>query len=411
MVDSSRELSSVYCKGMTSQIAIFNPLGVAVASDTVSTIVSTTGITKTMNNAQKIFALHEPHLLVVVESGSALSNGIHMQLLINEWSRTLKNSMPAVKEYAQSFAGWYSTTSDLVPKESDWDEVNWQLNDHYHRIKRRIKDDITDATSEEEAIACFKFHAEAELESLGELELFEGATDEDDAALLTELNIDLIEKIDAIFQDIFGLDEARETLIKCAPLALSRYHSTSADSDLGFIGFGEKEFFATSVVMHCRARYGKVARVKIEDALGASASDQSGIIRTFAQEEAIHGFLRGAQYDLMESVYRYIWSKLTDDVEAIDEAKLNSAREFIGGIRKHVESIQSEHFISPMLDTIGSLSLIDVASLARSLVGMQAIRSAASPEPASVGGFIESLVIDRASGIRWIHRLPQITTE
>lgn len=67
--------------------------------------------------------------------------------------------------------------------------------------------------------------------------------------------------------------------------------------------------------------------------------------------------------------------------------------------------------MSPMLDTIGSLSLIDVASLARSLVGMQAIRSAASPEPASVGGFIESLVIDRTHGIRWIHRLPQITSE
>ncbi len=238
MVDSSQGPSAVYCKGMTSQIAIFNPLGVAVASDTVSTI-STTGKTKTMNNAQKIFALHEPHLLVVIESGDALSNGIHMQLLINEWSRTLENAMPTVKEYAQSFAEWYSTTSDLIPKESDWDEVNWQLNDHYHRIKRRIKDDLTDATSQEEAIASTKFHTQSALESLKQFELFEGATDEDDATLLTELNIDLIEKINAIFQGISGLDEARETLIKCGQLALSRFHSTTADSDLGFIGFGQ----------------------------------------------------------------------------------------------------------------------------------------------------------------------------
>jgi hypothetical protein len=93
------------------------------------------------------------------------------------------------------------------------------------------------------------------------------------------------------------------------------------------------------------------------------------------------------------------------------EAKLEGAREFMSGLRKHVDKIQFDRFVSPMLDTIGSLSLIDVASLARSLVGMQAIRSAATPEPASVGGFIESLVIDRASGIRWIHRLPQLTSE
>jgi hypothetical protein len=93
------------------------------------------------------------------------------------------------------------------------------------------------------------------------------------------------------------------------------------------------------------------------------------------------------------------------------EAKLESAREFMSSLRQHVDKIQFDRFVSPMLDTIGSLSLIDVASLARSLVGMQAIRSAATPEPASVGGFIESLVIDRASGIRWIHRLPQLTSE
>ena len=114
---------------MTSQIAVFNPLGVAVSSDTVTTISTERG-TKTTNNAQKIFPLPEPHLLVVIESGSVISNGIHMQLLINEWSRTLKNPLPTVKDYAKSFADWYSTDSDLIPKESELNEVHSQLNEH-----------------------------------------------------------------------------------------------------------------------------------------------------------------------------------------------------------------------------------------------------------------------------------------
>jgi hypothetical protein len=395
---------------MTSQIAVFNPLGVAVASDTVTTISGAQG-TKTTNNAQKIFPLPEPHLMVVVESGSVVSNGVPMQLLINEWSRTLKNPLPTVKDYAKSFADWYSTDSDIIPNESDHREVNWQLNHHYHEVKRRVEYDKTDATSEEEVSASLKFHAQAGLEWLEQLELYEGATDGGDSALLIDLNMDLIEKINVIFQDIPGLDEVRETLIKCAPLVLSRFQPTNADSDLGFIGFGEKDFFATCVLMNCRARYGSVARVKMEDSFGASALEQNGKIKSFAQQDAISGFLTGAQYDLMENTYSYIWSELTDDVDANDEAKLDSTREFMAGVRKHVEKIQYEYFVSPMLDTIGSLSLIDVASLARSLVGMQAMRSAASPEPASVGGFIESLVIDRANGIRWIHRLPQITTD
>ena len=395
---------------MTSQIAVFNPLGVAVSSDTVTTISTERG-TKTTNNAQKIFPLPEPHLLVVIESGSVISNGIHMQLLINEWSRTLKNPLPTVKDYAKSFADWYSTDSDLIPKESELNEVHSQLNEHYYEVKHRVEADIAAATSQEKISASLKFHAQAGLEWLEQLELFEGASDTDDAELLTELSIDLNYKIDYIFKDISGLDDARETLIKCAPLILSRAQSSAMDSDLGFIGFGDKEFFATSVRMFCRARYGKVARVGIADSFGASASDQSGSIACFAQDNAIWGFVRGTQYDVMESAYGYIWSELTNDVEPDDEAKRDSASELIAGLKKHVGNIATEYFVSPMLDTIGSLSLIDVASLARSLVGMQAMRSAASPEPASVGGFIESLVIDRANGIRWIHRLPQITTD
>ena len=207
-----------------------------------------------------------------------------------------------------------------------------------------------------------------------------------------------------------GLDSVRETLIKCAPLVLSREQETLMDTDLGFIGFGEQEFFATSVRLSCRARYGKVARLTIAESFGASASDKSGSIACFAQDSAIIGFLRGAQFDHKESIKQYIWSVLTDDGENEDEEQLKRTHQFIEGLNEHIQKMEWERYVSPMLDTIGSLSLIDVASLARSLVGMQAIRSAASPEPASVGGFIESLVIDRVSGIRWIHRLPQITT-
>jgi|688.fasta_scaffold219170_3 hypothetical protein len=395
---------------MTSQIAVFNPLGVAVASDTVTTISTDQG-TKTTNNAQKIFPLVEPHLLVVIESGSVISNGVHMQLLINEWSRTLEKQLPTVKEYAHSFAEWYSTESDLIPKDSELREVHLQLNDHYYEVKHRVEADAMNANSEEDVVESFKLRAQQGLEWLEKLDLFDGATDDGDAALLNDLNVNVLEKIDFIFKDIPGLDEVREILVKSAPLVLSRSQSSSQDSDLGFIGFGEKDFFATSVRLRCRARYGKTARVTIADAFGASVFNQSGSIACFAQDNAIFGFLRGAQFDIMESAYGYLWAELTDDVDETDEAKLKSADELLSGLRKHIEKIQSERFIDPMLETIGSLSLIDVAALARSLVGMQAIRSAASPEPASVGGFIESLVIDRANGIRWIHRLPQIIKE
>ena len=68
---------------MTSQIAVFNPLGVAVASDTVTTLTTEGGV-KTTNNAEKMWPLVGGHLVVVAVSGSVNSNGIHSRLLIAE---------------------------------------------------------------------------------------------------------------------------------------------------------------------------------------------------------------------------------------------------------------------------------------------------------------------------------------
>lgn len=406
MVLENRDACSDYFPIMTSQIAIFNPLGVAVASDTVTTVSGERG-TKTTSNAQKMWFLGDPHLVVVIQSGSIPSNGIHTQLLVKEWSRSLTNQLPTVEDYARSFAEWFSASPQIIPTESELPEVHWQLNDHYYEVKRRVLIDSEEVESQEEMASLLLYHANSGLEWLMTLENFPGVTDEDDAALLEKLDVDVDEKIDFIFKDIPGIEEAREILKKSAPLVLSRAQVSDRDSDLGFIGFGASEYFATSVRMSCRSRYGKTARIIIEEAFGASAGTQSGCIAVFAQDQAIQGFLRGAQQEVLESAYRYIWGHLTEHLDDDAEDQVNELRDVMKALRQHVDRFQTEHFISPMLETIGTLSLSDMANLASSLVGMQAIRSAASPEPASVGGFIESLVIDRSDGVRWVSQLPR----
>jgi hypothetical protein len=392
---------------MTSQIAIFNSLGVAVASDTVTTVSNEYG-TKTTNNSQKIFPLSSPHRLVVIDSGSVRSNGIHIRLLLSEWSQTLTEALPTVSDYAINFKEWFANSAYLIPPDSDAHEVNLLLNEHYYEIKRRVKADAIGANSESEIAEIFRFHANSARQWLDGLELFDGATDQADAALIDALGVDLIEKVDYIFAGIPGLDEVREMLIHDAPLVLSRSQPSDHDTDLGFIGFGKDEFFAKSVKASCRARYGQVARIKLNEPFGASP-EAGGSINTYAQSNVLHGFLRGAQHDVLHAINTFIWSKLTEGIDEGDEEGFDKARQFVSDLENHVEEFSFKQFVSPMLDTIDSFSLVDIASLARSLVGMQAIRSAASPEPASVGGFIESLVIDRANGIRWIHRLPQIS--
>jgi hypothetical protein len=223
--------------------------------------------------------------------------------------------------------------------------------------------------------------------------------------LLEELEIDLDDKIRHFLGKFPGVDEVMDVLHKSAPLVLSRMQDTPSDSTFAFIGFGSEDYFATSVQVECRGLYGNVARAFVNEPFGASAHTRSGAIAFYAQDAAMTGFLRGAQYDVMDVAFRKVWERIGAHLE--DEAELAEAREFMASLQSSVDKFQTDSFISPMLATIGTMSLLDIANLASSLVGMQAIRSAASPEPASVGGFIESLVISRAEGVRWINRLAQ----
>ena len=390
---------------MTSQIAIYNPLGVAVASDTVTTIPSDRGI-KTTSNAHKLWTIGDNHLIVVAHSGAVQINGIHSELLVSEWARTLSSALPTVVDYANSFASWLASSPDWIPVESEVREIHRHLNDHYYEIRRRLEVDEPSVSNEGEFVEMFKHHVNAGLEWLEQLESYDGVTDESDADLIIRLEVDLDEKINYIFKEVPGLEEVRDILKKSAPLVLSRAQESSNDSDLSFIGFGRDDYFATSVKVSSRGRYGSGVRAIMGEAFGASADSQSGSISTFAQSNAMQGFLRGAQYDTLDRVYDYLWDHFVGEDDS-DATKKQEASELIAGLRKQIEKFQWESFISPMLDTIGTLSLTEMGNLASSLVGMQAIRSAASPEPASVGGFIESLVINRAEGIRWINRLPR----
>jgi hypothetical protein len=389
---------------MTSQIAIFNPLGVAVASDTVTTLTTEGGV-KTTNNAEKMWPLVGGHLVVVAVSGSVNSNGIHSRLLIAEWNRSLNDPMASLQDYAESFSTWLSREENLIPIDSEIGELHYYLNNHYYYIRAQVIEEAQELP-EEEIPRVFKEHTELGLEYLKSLPLFEGVSDEADAELLAKRGIDLDDKIDYIFKDFPGLDEVRELLKESAPLILSRAQPMPNDTDLAFIGFGSSEHFAQSIKLTCRGRYGGHARVAMGDPFGASATNSSGSIQTFAQSDAIFGFIRGAQHQVLDQAFEFTWDFVVSQFENSDDG-VAKAREVIDGMRKHVHDYMFESFAAPLLDTVGALNLKDAADLAESLVGIQAMRANASPEPPGVGGFIESLIIDRFDGIRWVKQLPR----
>jgi hypothetical protein len=389
---------------MTSQIAVFNSLGVAVASDTVTTH----GIgqsAKTTNNAEKIYPLQHPHLVVVIHSGAVRINWINSQNFITEWSRATQNALPTIADYPRSLVQWISEDERLINPQSEIELIKRVLNDHYSEVFQRTRA-LAERENEPLAVSDALLTAsQSGLEYLQQLPNFGNCTDEQDQALLTSSDIDLDEILKSWFEELDGFDAAKGILCQSAPLVLSRQQHMPFDSEFGIIGFGADDYFAKSVRVRIRGRYGNFVRCIIQEEFGTGNNFTSGSIAFFAQFEAMAGFLRGAHHSLIDEIIAQAWEEIYLALDPpIDEEVANKVSE---KLRAFVNEFQGREFQGPMLETIGGISLPGLAELAESLVGMQATYAvAAGKGVTTVGGFIESLTIDRAHGIRWVKRLP-----
>ena len=391
---------------MTSQIALFNQRGVAVASDTVVTLTSEGG-TRTVGNIQKLWPIGEQHLVVVAVSGSTTINQVDGRVLIAEWSKTLQTPLASVRSYADSFVGWLNSKSAPISNTNEMMQARSILLTHFDEIGDLVLDAAPpgEVTAEFAAQTLMRIATES-IQSLESFPLFTGADEEEDTRLMADPDVDIDGLLSTVLDDFPGLDDAREALWKSGSLCLSRAQKIPGLTTIAFIGFGCDEQFANSVRLQCRGRYGGVLRATIDQPFGVSLDNLGGAISFFAQQDAMQGFLRGVDSSALDLINRHYWMAIAERLGDAGNGK-DVATEIVRKVRGTVASELESTFVHPMLDTMSSLSLGDLADLATALVGIQAMRANASPTPPGVGGLIETLVIDRADGIHWLQRLPR----
>lgn len=392
---------------VTSQIALFNSLGVAIASDTVTTHTQGSSV-KTTNNSEKIWLVGPDHLVAVVVSGSVVVNGSNVRNFVTEWSRTLDGPLETIAEYPESFSRWLQANTHLASNESQLYRVQSAVHDHYSFMARRLRYLLNPENGENEPTEVWASVLGEAQEYLQGLPLFDGATDQEDAALLAVEDVGFEKLVSDLLSSFDLYEQHQPAVLQQAPLVLSRVQGMPGDAELGFVGFGATDHHAKSVRVNLRGCYGDRWRLAIDKPFGSDGSGFSGSIAFFAQADAIQGFLRGSHFALVDRAVDYVWDAVYNMIEGDDDVDL--ADQVASGLRSELQRHQSELFVNPMLDTIGGLPLTNLASLAESLVGIQATRSAAEAGPATVGGFIETLLISRAHGLQWVNRLPGLPT-
>lgn len=389
---------------MTSQITVYNALGVGLASDTVTTHFSAGGI-KTMPNAKKIVPLPNPHRIALMFSGNVHQSDTHIALLLNEWAQSNEKPFSSLEEYPKDFLKWFqSAASKYVSAEVESETVENLLRNRFRTIRSEVAMWSQGASDEDEIENILNYRLDRNLKKLFGAQPFIGFSDADAVKTISTLKISL----ETIFKHYLGhfpgFMENDQRLKEIAVYQISRFMRDRDDTTIGFVGFGSDDLYARDIKVVLRGRYGGVSIARIGEPFGSPGGRRSGAIHTFAQDDAIWGFLKGIYPELQERILSYMWQQISE-LDKIPNSK-EVANNLYEGLEKFIESYKADNYATPLIKTLEGLSLKGLAELAANLVGMQATRSAGSAEPASVGGLIESAIIDRRDGFRWVTQLP-----
>ena len=397
---------------MTSQIAIRNQTGVVIASDTVTTLTTDNTMQKSISDQQKIWTLEPNNLIAILTSGNTNINGIRKSTLITEWKRNTNKIFSTVQECAEDFNAWLKDGKIPFTEDSEQKVVLDLISFHVEKLRENIVNElkvaglyIPDFDCADQIKIIIDNLINQSVEELEILPTFEEIKLSSCKKIVDELS----EEIDSIIEDIMWDctpdADSRKIILKSLPLLLSTVQRIDdLDSTFGFVGFGSEEIFSEITRVNVRGYYcsGLQSICLSDDAYDFGSG---GEIALFAQTDAIEAFTYGYHEDLLLHLTNLVKDKLSEYID--DEDKVF---DIVLDLEDVAKSYGIENFAQPLLSTIGTLNLNDLANLADSLIGMQSVKSLASPRPATVGGLIEILLIDRENGFRWFRKLPSRTS-
>jgi hypothetical protein len=398
---------------MTSQVAVYNQLGIALASDTVSTAFSDNGA-KTTGNSEKIFELGDGHKVVILHYGSTGLNNLLHQFHVNEWRLSLTGSLPTLEDYVASYRDWSANGPRFHSPESIALDASAFIRTYFEGVKAAIDSEVNGDTSlvglseDQFNLAALIINEEVAKERLAELKampLFDGLTEAKARELIKTHTVDVNKLIEQVFEGYVQSPALLRTLRSSAPYMLARKQSWRWDSTLVFAGYGSSDSFPGTITLNCRGLINGLLVADQEDTVRIDPRDLRWELSNFAQGDAIESFLRGMNKDLRNQVAWAVDDAVRDTMaDQIDEEKVGAA------VRQALERIDNytwRNYLGPIGNRISGLNINSLANLSKRLVGMQATASESKDGPVSVGGFIEVVTIDRIDGVRWIRRMPR----
>lgn len=401
---------------MTAEIAVLNKYGIALAADSAVSI----GTRKIYNSANKLFALTKHYPVGVMIYGNAHFMGVPWETIIKFYRKNVlkDKKFETIDAYMEDLLKFLSTAS-IFSSDGEAEFVRLLVSVTLSRLIQTIKDRVGDVIKQQGKIS------PDDNKKLTDQLIQEWLDKQNEtraqfprgirASFTKSYGTSIAQLVDKLLPAL-GVSKPLQSAVKKALVdGFGRKVNSLSPTGLVVAGFGEDEIFPAVASVWIDGKIGPYLRI-FERRAQKVGYTNNAVIMPFAQREMVDLFMQGSDPQLHSAIHRAIASTLasTDEhISACSSLNLDDATK--AAIKAHMEKVHEElanriegikrkHFVQPVLGSVASLPLDELAAMAESLVNLTTLKRRVTPVPESVGGPVDVAVISKGDGFIWIKR-------
>lgn len=378
---------------MTTQLAVFNLYGIAIASDTLASLRTQSGFKYSFGNS-KIWEPGGDHKFVVYHSGAALFNSMPHQIHIESWFRTLTKPLRTLDAYAQSYkkfcvskASTHSPASEPVLLKSLFSELSTMMHNYALEEAKPENKEEWNAALIEQATQALKYYTD--------LDNFPKTSITWAEETITNSKFNVRKELKEVFPEGFP-PKFYNTFVKVFKKFLISACITENDSTLTFAGYGADDLYVSTRKLNFRGILnGRVLFKTINEQSLDAVTNFRGLLYG-AQNDAMWGFVQGFRSPVRGHLSSILDNHLPDGDGK--QAKIDQVLE-------DLNAATDQDYVSPFFRRLSSCSVKELAETARDMINLQLLSAKLSGTQETVGGEVELLTIDKVNGIQWLNRI------
>jgi len=407
---------------MTSEVVVMNRLGIALASDSASTVY--VGGRPKFFHADKLFMLSSHHPVGVMVYNNSSLLGVPWETILKMFRAELgTKSYGTLEEYSLRLIKFLNESRNLFPEDIQNLYYMNLVRTIFKGIIRGIKDELLAHALDSSDIS----GALEEAQSKVILASVDEWTRKSDATCLApNAGNDLASvhsgQIQALILECFPnlQTELVPSLYQLAKLVVIKDDIPPETlSGLVIAGYGDSQHFPVLQEYECGQIFGGQLKYKLKQAIKIDAQTPSHIA-PFAQCEIVETFLHGVsdeyEYEMISGVLEMIESSADEIVQGIPGMGKKRKEAYREKIRpagedaavelvRRLRRFRDKKHLKPIVHSIEFLPKNELAHVASSLVNLSSFQKRMSiSEDETVGGPVDVAVISKGDGFVWVSR-------